>query len=243
MTVTKRDQKLLYLLTILLVVVLFSVCLIRPQWKAQERLSDTLQAKETEKSEMKLALLSIDSDKKAAESMDTKFTKLTEDFYPMMQAYEIEPMITKLILEHGLEAHDFEITSEPYISKLVPYFASDMALELKVNSSGDQSKQGEKVATKEKVDQEAVKVEQAATDENEEENAIPQDTVYSSSVSIKAVGTKEHMSQLIDSIYQNQKAMRVTQYNLQSEQAMTTDNNVTEYTTLSLGLEIYMCQK
>lgn len=136
-------------------------------------------------------------------------------------------MITRLALDNGLEAREFDISSKPSASILTPYFASALAFEMGITGEDGENSAGS---------------DEAASGENS--GASDQSVIYSSMVKASVVGNRENMKNMIDALYNNFPAVRVKAYSISSENAMNAVTGVqTDLSTLSLELEVYMCQK
>lgn len=227
-TLTKRDKTLLQILSVILAAVLFMSLLILPQWNkytdGKVKLTDVQQKQQ----DMELVIASENAVQERIKKGKEEFTVVTADFYPMMESHAIERMITRLALDNGLTARDFDISSRPSASTLEPYFASMAALEMgRTEEAGKDSDNTESSGT-----------------DGAENGSVDQDVIYSSMVKATVLGHLDNIKAMIDSLYNNFPAIRITSYSINSESAMNADTGAqTDLSTLSLELEVYMCQK
>lgn len=218
MKLTKRDKILLQVLIIVLIVVVFGSFIILPQWNKLGVVKDELLEKEQTQQEIELAITGIPAQEKRIEANQEEYDQVMEKFYPIMESHETERMITQVILGQGLETRDFEITTKPELSSLLPYFASAQALEMGITEEN-----------------------QADSGSAEEPT---QNIVYSYQTEITIIGQRENMKNLIDLIYQDYPSIRIVHYEISSEKAlnMATQTSI-DISQMTLGLEIYMCTK
>lgn len=227
-TLTKRDKTLLQILSVILAAVLFMSLLILPQWNkytdGKVKLTDVQQKQQ----DMELVIASENAVQERIKKGKEEFTVVTADFYPMMESHAIERMITRLALDNGLTARDFDISSRPSASTLEPYFASMAAFEMGlIEEAGKDSDNAESSGT-----------------DGAENGSVDQDVIYSSMVKATVLGHLDNIKAMIDSLYNNFPAIRITSYSINSESAMNADTGAqTDLSTLSLELEVYMCQK
>ncbi len=227
-TLTKRDKTLLQILSVILAAVLFMSLLILPQWNkytdGKVKLTDVQQKQQ----DMELVIASENAVQERIKKGKEEFTVVTADFYPMMESHAIERMITRLALDNGLTARDFDISSRPSASTLEPYFASMAAFEMGLT---------------EEAGKDSDNTEASGTD-GAENGSVDQDVIYSSMVKATVLGHLDNIKAMIDSLYNNFPAIRITSYSINSESAMNADTGAqTDLSTLSLELEVYMCQK
>lgn len=231
LTLTKRDKTLLEILSVVLSVVLFMSLLILPQWNKYTDGKVKLEEVQQKQQDMTTVIASESAAQERIKKGQEEFNVVTADFYPMMESHAIERMITRLALDNGLEARDFDISSKPSASTLEPYFASMLAVEM-----GLGTEDAEGSAQAEPSD--------AESSGNGDTDAGEQKVIYSSMVKATVLGQRDNIKAMIDSLYNNFPAIRITSYSISSESAMNAVTGTqTDLSTLSLELEVYMCQK
>lgn len=226
MTLTKRDKTLLEILSVVLAIVLFMSLVILPQWDKYTDGQVKLQEAEQKQQDMMMVIASESAVQERIKKGQEEFSVVTADFYPMMESHAIERMITRLALDNGLEARDFDISSRPSASTLEPYFASMLAFEMGM-SAEEGSESGD-----------------AGVSSSGGTQAVEQNVIYSSMVQATMRGQRANIKTMIDSLYNNFPAVRILSYTIDSEKAMNAATGTqTDLSTLSLELEVYMCQK
>ncbi|MDD3745052.1 MAG: UbiD family decarboxylase, partial [Anaerostipes sp.] len=113
---------------------------------------------------------------------------------------------------------DFTINDEPQLASLSPYINSSVAKSMNNSSSSTE-------------------------DSTKGTSAVTQSVVYSYTVSVTAQGSKSNMKKLISEIYSNYPAIQITSYNMNTQTALTTTNQVTSSGDLALTMAVYMCKK
>lgn len=227
-TLTKRDKTLLQILSVILAAVLFMSLLILPQWNKYTDGKVKLEDVQQKQQDMELVISSESAVQERIKKGQEEFTVVTADFYPLMESHAIERMITRLALDNGLSARDFDISSKPTASILEPYFASMAAFEMGLTAeAGEDSSDTESSGT-----------------EGAESGSVDQSVIYSSMVKATVLGHLDNIKAMIDSLYNNFPAIRITSYSIDSENTMNAETGAqTDLSTLSLELEVYMCQK
>lgn len=231
MQLTKRDKTLLYILAIIVTLAIFIPLVILPQWNKYGKLADKLEEKEQKVQQMKTEIQGISTNNKLLEEKRVQFESTMKDYYPMMESESIERTITKMALDQGLSAKDLDVSTKPFNSELYPYFASGLAQELGMTDL-------EAAQTAAKKDGETVE-----SEESKDAKEAAQTILYSSKVKASVVGKRENMEKLIDTIYSNYPAIRIAGYEIGTDTILKADSSVSETSTLTLSLEIYMCQK
>lgn len=229
LTLTKRDKQLIEILSVILLAALFINFLILPQWDKYTDTGVKLLEKQQEQQAMSEAIAQEALVKKQMDDAEKEYESVIADFYPMMESHAIERMITKLALDNHLEARDFDISSKPSPSILEPYFASALGLEMQMEGGGNpqsgQTPDAEDSGTGLVGSQE-------------------QDVIYSSQVNVTVLGSRENMEQMIDTLYKQFPAVRIKGYSISSENVLdSVSGNKTMMSSLSLELEVYMCEK
>lgn len=226
-TITERDKKLLSILAVVLIAALFIKFLIIPQLEAKSDLASESIEVDTQAMEMKLAIDTKGTLEEKLKDADEEFVQRAADYYPMMQSYEIEALITKMILNNGMESRDLEVSSKSYVAEVNPYFASTMGLEMAMTAEGGEDS--------------------GSTDSGSSDGAQSveqtQSTVYASQVNVTVTGTLKQAKHLIDVVNQEYPSVRIQTFHIDSEAAETTEGAAVDMTTLDLGLEVYMCEK
>lgn len=215
---TNRDKILLTVLAVFLVIAGFVVFLILPSIDKRSELEAQITEAETQQEEMESEISMLPAYQKKKEENEAKRKELIQDLYPMMENQEIDKMITNMILDMGLMARDFTVSVRPENRNLTPYAASAMGLE-------------EALAQQDKAQ---------GTEEDTSGNEI-----YISDISVTAIGSLENLQNLIDSITNEYPALRVVNYTIGKKDALIldSDQNVRSDSTLTIGLEMYMCNK
>lgn len=227
MKLTKRDKTLLSFLAVLIILAVFGLLIIMPQWKKMGTIQKNLEAAEQKVDEMQMEIAQIPANTTILETEERRWAECVELMYPMTESYELERMITAIALESGLTAKDFLISTKPRESRLYPYYISELAV---AREMADLSAAQEAASVAEPKD----------TSESEDEG---QRIIFSSKIQVSVLGKRENMEQMIDRIYQEYPSIRVTDYEIKSEKVLTESKEVTDLSELTLGLEIYMCNK
>ncbi|MDD4371877.1 MAG: UbiD family decarboxylase [Anaerostipes sp.] len=244
MTLTKRDKNLLFGLGIILVVVLFGNFIILPQWAKKDEIAVQLNDKQEQKDKMEKVINGIDENKSKLTQLNQTYAGETRDFYDIEESHAMERKITKIILKAGLSTRDFTINDEPQLASLSPYINSSFAKSM--NNGSSESTESSSTEAQTATTTEAATTTAASTNTTETTKgtgAVTQNVVYSYTVSVTAQGSKSNMKKLISEIYSNYPAIQITSYNMNTQTALTTTNQVTSSGDLTLTMAVYMCKK
>lgn len=223
MKLTEKDKKLLYLLCIIVIIAAFAFLLIKPQFERRGKLSDRLTEAENEKSSMEILIASAPASDKIIEESTEEYTKVVQDFYPIMNSNQIEQTITKMVLSHQLTSVSLNVSSQPELAEVTPYFASMKAMESETTDEQTDESGGE------------------SSQETESENKSTM--IYASQISVSVSGNEENMKTLIDTICRDYPAIRITGFQMNSKTGIGADNQVKNVSTMNLTMELYMCAK
>ena len=241
MTVTESDKKLLSFLAAFLLAIAFIFFVFRPLAEKNSALKKEIrEAKQQETTMDKSAALSEDMSQ-AEQTVKEQMDKVLQRFYPMLQSQEAGNMVTVLMLNHDLRIQNLQITMPEKASNLKWYQYSANATPL----VPDETANGEE------------------TGEQPEEFGV-----YTARVSCTANGNKEDLMALVDDISENYPAISIlsTEWSTvekpvvesiperessedQEEEETEEEQEETKVTpvkitgSLTITLEIYMCNQ
>lgn len=246
MTVTESDKKLLSFLAAFILVCLFIFFVFRPLTEKNKTLEKEIsEARQEEITIDKSASLSEDMSK-LEQSVREQMTTVLQRFYPMLQSQETGNIVTVLMLNHGLQIQNLQITMPEKTSNLKWYqYAEEVETQFP-----------EEAAQEETMQEEIVRDEESFG-------------VYAARISCTAEGNKDDLMALVDDISENYPAISIlstewstieTPVTVAAEESDEEDNGneeeepeeqaevtkpVSVRTTgsMTITLEIYMCNQ
>lgn len=242
---TEKDKKLLYALTVVVILFVFLNYLIFPQLRRAEELDDKIKQAEFEQMQMQQSVLSMSGKDKTIRRQQERLAEASAAYYPEMASQEIDRKIGELLAKNGLTVLEMEIGMPQSPAKLEPYVS---ALDVgKTQTEND----GKKTQTQTDPDQDAQLMAQARAKEPQngimaERAAEPENTViYDAKVQVTAVGSGESCSAFLDMLAADCPAIRVAGYSFQPQPAGESladreTDGAGEAKRLKLELEIYM---
>lgn len=248
---TKRDKVLLYFLAIFLIITGFTALLIIPSWNRADELSTNLEEAQSTRDRMDASIAMIPQYTNELEEKQKQRDQLIADLYPVMENQAVDKMITNLILDYGLEAKDFIISVDPQMRQFVPYSLSAMGLKARTSAQGQAEEiisQGTSANAESELDgtssgDDASAQGAAAADGSSSLNTGTAIEIYTSDVSVKAVGSREKLQSLLDYIINEEPSIRITGYNFASEAGAYETGENAGMSTLTITMELYMCYK
>lgn len=248
---TKRDKALLYFLAIFLIITGFTALLIIPSWNRSDELSTNLEEAQSTRDRMDASIAMIPQYTTELEEKQKQRDQLIADLYPVMENQAVDKMITNLILDYGLDAKDFIISVDPQMRQIVPYSLSTMGLKAMTSAQGQAEEiisQGTSANAESELDGtssgDAALAEGAATaDGSSSSGTGTAMEIYTSDVSVKAVGSREKLQSLLDYIINEEPSIRITGYNFANEAGTFETGENAGMSTLTITMELYMCYK
>jgi hypothetical protein len=139
-------------------------------------------------------------------------------YYDMMTSDEVDKYFTNMVLSYNLNSYDLTIQMPTECSALKPYqYSEKMALQ-----------------------QQNEETEEDAEEEEDLDNGI-----YTATVEMRLGGDISELTRLLDSLFESDRRLRVSNYYYTTQQAIQTEENgsyaVLENSVLNLTVEIYMC--
>ena len=239
---TKRDKILLYFLAIFLIITGFTALLIIPSWNRADELSANLEEAQSTRDRMDTSIAMIPQNQR---------DQLIADIYPVMENQAVDKMITNLILDYGLDAKDFIISVDPQMRQIAPYSLSSMGLKAMTTAQGQAEEiisQGTSSSAESELDGTASGDGASADGTVSDGSSASSNTgtvmeIYTSDVSVKAVGSRERLQSLLDYIVNEEPSIRITGYNFASEAGAFETAENAGMSTLTITMELYMCYK
>jgi len=130
---TNRDKKLLMFLIVFIVLVGFVALILLPRVERLNEVNTRYDEAVQQKEEILLKVASYSQVEQTLQQKQVEFQELTEDFYPLMQAQEIDDLLTGMAIGHGLSMHQLNIG---LVQAEVP-LAAYMAEQESVNPDAD----------------------------------------------------------------------------------------------------------
>lgn len=243
MVLTEKDKKLLYALCIVLILAVFGLFVIKPQIEKRGKLTEQLEELEVKEGAMQIAIAGAPASDQIIKESKKEFDEITKDFYPLMISNQIEPVITEMVLKHGLTSVQLEVSSKPEIKDIEAYFASEAAQQVALDAMMKEAEGKEDTGTAEQdIATQDVENEPAQTG-GETQAAIAQDIVYTSQIAVTVSGSRESMEALIDEISNDRPAIRVTGFTMDTQTGINAENQVQSVSSMTIKMELYMCNK
>ncbi|MBU9738796.1 type II secretion system protein GspM [Diplocloster agilis] len=248
---TKRDKILLYFLAIFLIITGFTALLIIPSWNRADELSANLEEAQSTRDRMDTSIAMIPQYTTELEEKQNQRDQLIADIYPVMENQAVDKMITNLILDYGLDAKDFIISVDPQMRQIAPYSLSSMGLKAMTTAQGQAEEiisQGTSSSAESELDGTASGDGASADGTVSDGSSASSNTgtvmeIYTSDVSVKAVGSRERLQSLLDYIVNEEPSIRITGYNFASEAGAFETAENAGMSTLTITMELYMCYK
>ena len=108
--ISKRDQLILFLLGIFLIVVVIGYWGVRPQFRKMASIQNEIEEEEETKRENTMKISQLPMLEAECEEYQKVIDEYQDDFYSVMTSDEIDRMLTSQALSLGLSAYDLEIT-------------------------------------------------------------------------------------------------------------------------------------
>lgn len=233
---TQRDKKLLTYLGLFVVIVCFGYWGVRPLVKGINETNEAIIEAEEEKTinSMKTAQLPIYE--KENEQLEKDIIEARKNFYPMMNADEVDKMFTGMALDYNLYAYDLliEMPDEEVVS--LPYQYS-------VKNTEESSYEKEEAGI-ESTDVESIEKYANGEYEQEEEEYETSTGIYVATVSMKLGGNSEDIVRLIDDLSANNVNMLVRSYQWENSSKIVSnevgDYEFVEGMYLNIKIDLYM---
>lgn len=205
---------MLYVLLIFIIVFGFLWLVIFPQMDTSSALTSTIDELETQKFPVEAAVQGLDRMESNLSEAQSNYDSAMKDFYPYMENYEIDRMLTGIMMDdYGLTVLSLNMSDVPS-GITVPYYQGiDPNAETAAESSADTTESTESSAVTE--------------DGEDASNYIP---VLTSSVTISAEGSRQNLQNFVDSLFTDYPSLRVSSYSI-------TDEDVSQ---LDLSIDLYM---
>lgn len=236
MVLTERDKKLLYFLAVVVMVAVFGVLLILPQWEKHTKLQDELQTAQINQADMEASIASLDSITKNNAIAKKDYETASKDFYEVMESHAAERMITQIVLSHNLTTSTFDISTTPQQAEMTAYIASQLGQSQGVTA--DQALEAMNGGDEKTTD---TKEEESTGEEETVEESV--NDMYVDYITLTASGSTDNMKALIDDLVNNYPSMLVTSYSMSTGTGLTTTNRVVDVSQVSIGLNLYMVDK
>ncbi len=254
---TDREKRLLTLLVLFAVFVVFGYYGVLPGSKVFKESKNKLQSVEYVKNEYNRKSLKFNSLATYKEHLTEELKTESEEFYPMMESYEVDRLITGIAKKGGLSVTALSVSPYPSPASLTHYQFSESVTETDKYDMIGQTftvETAEEEAARDKFDLSS-EIKSKVTDisasiseamgtdysgilselDTKEEEAVTVsfDGVYVNNVSLSANCSFEAYEKLIDKIYEEYPSIRIVSYEFSPE----ADNSKGE---LMINLEVYM---
>jgi hypothetical protein len=226
MQMTQRDKKLLSALASVLIIVGFVWYLIMPMLDQRTQLEDEILVAEMDRDEMEMKIARFPSTQKTNEELISTVAEVAADYYDLMTSQEVDRELTNIVLNMGLESVNLNISSMT-LATTEAYVRSELARNGELSDS------------------------LASLDDSDGTSASSdvQDQIYSYQVTMTVEGTETEYQNLIDLLTNSYPAIHVSSVSFQQgavKLVLQEDGTTVRDTSskqLSLGLELYMCDK
>ena len=190
---TKKDKILLYILAVVLVMFGFLWFLVFPQMNKSADLDLAISDLEAQKLPMDAAIMGLKTVEENYNLASDKFAESVKNFYPYMENYEIDKMLTNLMThDYRLKVLSLNMSGEPGGVMVEKYHAA--------------------------VAEESSEEPPAETEAGIAEN-IP---LLTSSINITAQGGRAQIQKFVDNLFADYPSIRVTGYSVEDGEADST---------------------
>lgn len=227
-TVSERDKKLLYFVSLIGFLVLFVYFGLLPTLERRETAIAELKEAEQTREAMEFDIMMAPSAAQSVIAARNQLEITSADYYGMLTNDELDGLVTNLVLAHGLEPLTLRIGGR-VPQALAGYVASDQAgatVGKSQPSIPDPNAEGEDLSI----------AAQAA-------EAAMSDTIYVSQLTCTASGTREQFRDLLDSLAAHYPAIQITSWSVSDSNYATVQDGAQTSTTFSYTLMIYMCNR
>ncbi|MBQ9608254.1 MAG: hypothetical protein IJV15_02280 [Lachnospiraceae bacterium] len=233
---TERDKKLLVFLSIFVIVVCIGYWGIYPIVKDIKEIEVKTQEEEDlkEMNEFKVSQLPLIEGETS--EMEEKIAEVKDTYYEIMDSSEVDKYFTNMVLDAGLYAYDLSIKMPTATTDLEPYQYSSKA-------------QG--MSDEEESEKDSSNDDSTDSDDGLFDDGYSATGIYTVSVTMKLGGTEDDLVAFIDYLSDLDKKLRVVNYSWSEERSIQIVNNDSETddidivtsNTLTITLEIYMCEE
>lgn len=218
LTLTPKDRKLLVVLGVFVVVVGFCYWGIRPVVTKINRLNEQIEDEKDVQALNELKISELPLLRTDNEKLEGQIEDARNYYYDIMTSDEVDKYFTNMVLSYNLNSYDLTIQMPTECSALEPYqYSEKMALQ----------KQNEE------------------TEEDAEEEEDLDNGIYTATVEMRLGGDISELTRLLDSLFESDRRLRVSNYYYTTQQTIQTEENgsyaVLENSVLNLTVEIYMC--
>jgi hypothetical protein len=218
LTLTPKDRKLLVVLGVFVVVVGFCYWGIRPVVTKINRLNEQIEDEKDVQALNELKISELPLLRTDNEKLEGQIEDARNYYYDIMTSDEVDKYFTNMVLSYNLNSYDLTIQMPTECSALRPYqYSEKMALQ-----------------------QQNEETEEDAEEEEDLDNGI-----YTATVEMRLGGDISELTRLLDSLFESDRRLRVSNYYYTTQQTIQTEENgsyaVLENSVLNLTVEIYMC--
>ncbi|MBQ8923957.1 MAG: hypothetical protein IJ053_04095 [Lachnospiraceae bacterium] len=242
---TERDKKLLVFLSIFVIVVCIGYWGIYPVVKDIGEINTKIQEEEDLKdlNEFKVSQLPLIEGETA--DMEEKIAEVKETYYDIMDSSEVDKYFTNMVLDFGLYSYDLSISMPNDTTDLEPYQYSRKALGMP-----DEEYYGEDTSSEDLLSLDDD--EEDSEDLFEDEDNYSTTGIYTVGITMKLGGTETDLIEFIDYLSGIDKKLRVVNYSWSEERSIQYgsdsedelgDFEIVTNKTLTISLEIYMCEE
>ena len=123
---TERDKRLLFVLSVLVIIVAIGYWGIRPQVKRFNKLESLVEQQEEQKKVNQLKIANVGAIQAQADEYEAKVAEEKDEFYQIMNSSEIDRMMTQLAIEKGLEIYNLQFSMPKSPSNRMAYQYSSL---------------------------------------------------------------------------------------------------------------------
>ena len=123
---TEKDKRLLFILTVGVIIVAIGYWGVRPQLKKYIELETKIAQQEEEKSINQLKIANAANIEMQADDYEKKIAEKKDEFYQIMNSSEIDRMMTQMAIEEKLEVYDLQFTIPDIYSGREAYQYSEL---------------------------------------------------------------------------------------------------------------------
>lgn len=246
--ISKRDQLILFLLGIFLIVVVIGYWGVRPQFRKMASIQNEIEEEEETKRENTMKISQLPMLEAECEEYQKVIDEYQDDFYSVMTSDEIDRMLTSQALSLGLSAYDLEITMPDAPSDRLAYQYSYLySQQIAAQATAEDQ---EALGAEER--ESAAEAEEYATGEESDLNEDGESTtstyvanqeIYAATVSMTVGGDMEDLQKFLDQLNASEKRILVVSYAWGEREVPITSTGevaVQVTKTLTVNLEIYM---
>ncbi len=244
MQLTQKDKKLLVMLSVIVILALFGFLAIRPLAEKNMELSTKLEDEQNLQMENEQKISMLPTMHTTYDDLEKSIAAERAVYYPIMQSNDIDKLLTDKSISYGLNVQSLNIVMPKDVVSLETYTAGGKIVVQESTATGTAAEKSEARAA-----DAASQLDEGTTTETVAETPAVTTGIYAVNVSMSLTGSRSSLQALLDDIYDNYSAIRVTSFSWgeTTNNRIVTTNGTSEVASdttqsLNLTMDVYMCE-